>query len=38
MGKPYSQDLRRAVIRSIKDGSTREEVAEADDVSLSSVG
>jgi transposase len=38
MGKPYSQDLRRAVLRAIKDGCTREEVAEAYDVSLSSVG
>jgi len=38
MGKPYSQDLRRAVIQSIEEGSTREEVAEAYELSLSSVG
>jgi transposase len=38
MGKPYSQDLRRAVVRAITDGCTREEVAEAYEVSLSSVG
>lgn len=38
MGRPYSQDLRRAVLRAIKEGSTREEVAETYHVSLSSVG
>jgi transposase len=34
MGKPYSQDLRRAVVRAIADGCMREEVAEAYEVSL----
>lgn len=38
MGKPYSRDLRRAIVQAIEDGCTREEVAEAYDVSLSSVG
>jgi transposase len=38
MGKPYSQDLRRAVVQAVEDGSTREEVAEAYELSLSSVG
>ena len=38
MGKPYSEDLRHAVLRAIKEGSTREEVAETYDLSLSSVG
>ena len=38
MGKPYSEDLRGAVVRSIEAGDTREEVAEVYGVSLSSVG
>jgi transposase len=38
MGKPYSEDLRGAVVRSIEAGYTREEVAELYHVSLSSVG
>jgi transposase len=38
MGKPYSQDLRRAVVQAIEAGNTREEVAETYEVSLSSVG
>jgi len=38
MGKPYSQDLRRAVVQAIEDGSTREEAAGTYEVSLSSVG
>ncbi|HYV75454.1 MAG TPA: helix-turn-helix domain-containing protein [Candidatus Binatia bacterium] len=37
MGKPYSQDLRGAVVQAIGDGSTREEVAEAYELSPSSV-
>jgi transposase len=38
MGKPYSVDLRLAVVRSIEAGYTREEAAEMHGVSLSSVG
>ena len=38
MGKPYSVDLRMAVVRSIEAGCTREEAAELHGVSLSSVG
>jgi len=38
MAKPYSQDLRCAVVRAIEDGATREEVAATHKVSLSSVG
>jgi len=38
MGKPYSQDLRCAVVQAVENGCTREEVAEAYEVSLSSVG
>ena len=38
MGKPYSVDLRLAVVRSIEAGYTREEAAELHGVSLSSVG
>lgn len=38
MGKPYSVDLRLAVVRSIEAGYTRGEAAELLGVSLSSVG
>jgi transposase len=38
MGKPYSEHLRRTVVQAIEDGYTREEIAEAFEVSLSSVG
>ena len=38
MGKPYSVDLRLAVVRSVESGYTREEAAELHGVSLSSVG
>lgn len=38
MGKPYSVDLRVAVVRSIECGCTREEAAELHGISLSSVG
>ena len=38
MGKPYSVDLRLAVVHSIEAGCTREEAAELHGVSLSSVG
>ena len=38
MGKPYSVDLRLAVVHSIEAGWTREEAAELHGVSLSSVG
>jgi transposase len=38
MGKPYSIDLRLAVVRTIEAGYTREEAAELHGVSLSSVG
>lgn len=38
MGKPYSVDLRLAVVRSIEAGYTLEEAAEMHGVSLSSVG
>lgn len=38
MGKPYSQDLRGAVVQAIEGGSTREEVAATYELSLSSVG
>jgi transposase len=38
MGKPYSEDMRLAVVRSIETGCTREEAAELYGVSLSSVG
>jgi len=38
MGKPYSEHLRRTVVQAIEDGYTREEIAEAYEVSLSSVG
>jgi transposase len=38
MGKPYSGHLRRTVVQAIEDGYTREEIAEANEVSLSSVG
>jgi transposase len=37
-GKPYSEDMRLAVVRSIEAGYTREEAAELHGVSLSSVG
>jgi hypothetical protein len=37
-GKALFADLRRAVVRAIADGCTREEVAEAYEVSLKSVG
>lgn len=38
MPKPYSDDLRARVVREIRQGVTREEVAEKLSVSLSSVG
>ena len=38
MEKPYSVDLRLAVVRSVESGYTREEAAELHGVSLSSVG
>ncbi len=38
MGKPYSVDLRLAVVRTIEAGYMREEAAELHGVSLSSVG
>lgn len=38
MGRPYTDDLRHAVVRLIEDGHTREEVAQLCGVSLSSVG
>jgi transposase len=38
MGRPYSQDLRCAIVQAIEDGRAREEVAEAYKISLSSVG
>jgi transposase len=37
MGKPYPEQLRRAVIQAIAEGHTRQEVAEAFEISLSSV-
>ena len=37
MGKPYSEDLRRSVVRAIESGHTYEEVAEIYGVSVSSV-
>ena len=38
MGRPYADDLRRAAVRLIEDGHTREEAAQLCGVSLSSVG
>jgi transposase len=38
MGKPYSEDLRGAAVRAIEAGHSREEVAELEGISLSSVG
>lgn len=38
MGKPYSVDLRLAVVRSLEAGHTYEEAAELHGVSLSTVG
>jgi len=37
MGKPYSEDLRRSIVRAIESGHTYEEVAELYGVSVSSV-
>ena len=38
MGRPYTDDLRHAVVRLIEDGHTREEAAQLCGVSLSSAG